>query len=257
MEKQTKGLKIKRIVILLILILAAAAFIFYAFLMKPYQRVLLAAKNTFGSKNYGGYILRDGDDFLLSGRIKTMGQSLGFKTALTKDKVLISLPGLSDKLFTYDYRNDNNGYFPDKLGKKNLALFGKMLASVYDTENADNASKAVKTATSFLKSLPQGELEKKAITVGKHSEDCKGYYFDTEQGRISCYIFRGKLVAIENEDGSFFMENEIIHLGEDFTAKIQKTEKTFTLTGEEFDIGNASRADFEAIVLERIIKELN
>ncbi len=250
-----KRKKLPIIIFGVIALFAIIFFVWFNFFMKPYQRVLLAAKKTFGSKNYGGYILKTDDGFQLSGRIKTMGQSLGFKTELNKDNVLISLPGLSDKLFVYDYRGENDGYFPKKLGVTNVALFGRILESVYDTEKATSAKDAVKSATSLLKNIPQGKTDKKAFSVGNHTEDCDGYYFDTEYGRINCYIFRGKLAAIENEDESFFIENEIIHIGDDFTAKINKTEEPFTLTGEEFNIGKAQRADIEALVLERMIRE--
>lgn len=107
-----------------------------------------------------------------------MGYSSSFDFAmnLTKDEFQMQIPYVSDKVFTYNYKEENTGYLMQEMDADDIKLVNKMFEYVYEAKYDDETDKEFYNAVlDEYKSLEFKEVKAAKFEVNGKDRSCDGY----------------------------------------------------------------------------------
>ena len=67
--------------------------------------------------------------------------SIDFLADIGADSVQVEVPTISERLFTYDYRNEKSGYLLEMVDQDTLDAVDATLKAAYDNQNSDEFRK--------------------------------------------------------------------------------------------------------------------
>ncbi len=116
---------------------------------------------------------------------------------ITDGQVQASTPFLSDILFVYNYREDNDGYLMDQLSEDEIALINQMFEMIYDLKSTTASNTEVnediaKSIEEWYDAIEVEKLEdKEEFEIDGKDKKCTGYRMyiteDTVVGLLEIY----------------------------------------------------------------------
>ena len=102
---------------------------------------------------------------------------------LTKEELQVASPIAGNKVFYYNYKQDNNGYLVNNMGAENIELLNKALEAVYsgdvsvemDKESEKELKEATEKLLTWYKEIEFKKVEKASFTVDGKNKNCVGY----------------------------------------------------------------------------------
>lgn len=99
--------------------------------------------------------------------------SVEFVSRFTDQELLIQVPNMSDKLFVYDYKHENDGFLADVIDTDSV---NKVLEYLYEFEPSNINSEKLKVAVmKELMNLEFEKVSKEKFEIGGKDRTCKGY----------------------------------------------------------------------------------
>lgn len=175
-------------------------------LFKPIKKVLLAGAKTVSDMGSLGETLKDcvslySDEYTLKmdlsmneGDISMEGRcskekkqikgnlnisgapSIDFLADIGADSVQVEVPAISERLFTYDYRNEKSGYLLEMVDQDTLDAVDATLKAAYDNQNSDEfRKKMLKVYADEYNTLEFSKVDAKDFTIDGTERSCKGY----------------------------------------------------------------------------------
>ena len=198
----------------------------------PLAKIMTSAKVTVGvSSKYSGNQISV--DFMKSDKQVQAVARLDnddvsdFKVIANIDKKAVSLyaPKLDDRVFVYDFTQDNDGYIADLLDD-DLDAFNDLLKSV--NEQDDTWIRFSKDVTdSLIKEFKKVKFEKIAsenYTVGDKTKKCKGYQFNIDEELVGSILnsIRKKVDKKEYEEALSALMREDVDIDDMFDDLIEE-----------------------------------
>lgn len=117
---------------------------------------------------------KSGKQFL--GTISQYSTNIDFIMNLTEDKFQMQIPYISDKIFTYNYTGENDGYIMDLLDEDEVKALNSLLEYFYNLKASDDASKKFQDKVlEEYKSLEFEDAKSEKFEVDGKERTCKGY----------------------------------------------------------------------------------
>ena len=103
--------------------------------------------------------------------------SIDFAMNLTKDELQVQIPYISDKIFTYNYTGENNGYLMEEMGSEDeIESLNKMLEYFYNAKSGKQAGEEFYDALlDEYKTLEFEEVKGAKFEVDGKDRVCEGY----------------------------------------------------------------------------------
>ncbi|MBR6223576.1 MAG: hypothetical protein IKQ71_09070 [Lachnospiraceae bacterium] len=222
---------------LLVIFLSGFAVFKSGIVLKPAEKVYLAAEKTLKANPFAGSLIKASDrltsnnytvdfdatgrilfasmsvkgsmtkkskDFGLTGSASMGSQSYDVEALLDKDSIKFRSSMLGpDRIFAYNYRKDNTGYLVTSMGPDKIKELNNALQAAYDnSDKSGKLSKSIKAATRrFIKSLPVEKAEKRNITIGGKDRSCAGYTFSITGADFAGYLDQVRDITYESVYG--------------------------------------------------------
>ncbi len=158
----------------------------------------------FSSMSVKGSMTKKGKDFGLTGSTSLGSQSYDIEALLDKDSIRFRSSQLGpDRIFAYNYRKDNTGYLVTSMGADKVKELNELLKAAYDnSDKGGSMYKSLKSATRrFIKSLPVEKAEKRNITIGGKDKSCAGYTFSITGADFAGYLDQIRDITYESVYG--------------------------------------------------------
>ena len=102
--------------------------------------------------------------------------SIDFLADIGADSVQVEVPTISERLFTYDYRNEKSGYLLEMVDQDTLDAVDATLKAAYDNQNSDEfRKKMLKVYADEYNTLEFSKVDAKDFTIDGTERSCKGY----------------------------------------------------------------------------------
>lgn len=112
----------------------------------------------------------------MNGSINAYSADIDFALNLTKDKLQVQIPYISDKIFTYNYTGDNTGYLMKELDSDEVEALNKLIEYCYNSSYNDEAVEKLKDAVADeYKTLEFESVKEEKFEVDGKERSCKGY----------------------------------------------------------------------------------
>ena len=99
-----------------------------------------------------------------------------FLAGIDKDEIKVSAPLLGDKIYTYNYNEEKNGYLAESMGADNVELLDKLCKQIYsDEEQKKKLSELSKKYSEMYKKLEFESADKESFEVDGKDRKCAGY----------------------------------------------------------------------------------
>ena len=135
---------------------------------------------------------------------------------LSKNDVKVQLPDYSNKIFSYNYKEEKTGYLADEIGEDNLEIMDNMIEYVYDNDAEKDAKKLSKDVLGVFRDLKFTKASKKSFDINGKDKNCKGY--TTTIGADEAEAFLDVVWEYYKNRMRSFTEDVT---GEDFTEDMQ------------------------------------
>lgn len=116
---------------------------------------------------------------------------------IDKEEVKLSIPAVSDKVFTYNYKEKKNGYIAEE-AEEELEMVDQMLSTVFDDKNRDEINK--KFTKAMMKTWNDLKFEKagkETFEVDGKDRKCKGYQVEITEDTLMDFMDNLEEVAAE------------------------------------------------------------
>lgn len=101
---------------------------------------------------------------------------IDFIAGIADDELKVQIPYVSDKVFTYNYVEEKNGYLPEMMGEEQIEAFDKMLQTMFNTEDKNGLNeKAYDALLEEYEKLEFEDASKETFEVDGKDRECKGY----------------------------------------------------------------------------------
>lgn len=130
-------------------------------------------------QNYGvemAYRVKD-DKQQMAGSL-LMGGIIGmdFGIEMSGSEIRAQIPAISDKVFSYNCKEEKSGYLAEMMGKEKLAAFDKMLERICDTKAQEEMTEELYNAMmKEYESMEFKEASKETFEIDGKDRSCKGY----------------------------------------------------------------------------------
>lgn len=204
-------------------VVAVAALVAILFLTgvfsSPQTKIITAFANTFKetsemTKAFSGFYVMWGDSYTVGMEIDAEGQYMDFQYAVKgKDKQLsgnislddtpeieflagideslvkAKLPDLSDYVFTYNYREEKNGYLVQEAGEETITAIDALCEMLYEQKDQNSSNEEMKKVYEELfKGWEVESVDKAEFEVNGETVNCKGYRTVITQDKVMALI---------------------------------------------------------------------
>ncbi len=99
-----------------------------------------------------------------------------FNASLDSDALKVSIPMISDRVFSYYYDSANDGYLMSQMSREEIEMLNSSLHSLYSNENGTEFLEDIKDSIKDeIKSLDFEKVPSQSYEVDGSSRTCKGY----------------------------------------------------------------------------------
>ena len=158
--------------------------------------------------------------------------SVDFTMNITEDELQVQIPYISDKVFAYNYKEENTGYLMEELGsEEEVEALNKMLEYVYKVQPSDDATEKLYDAVlDEYKSLEFEDAGKEEFEVDGKDRSCKGY-----ETVITKENIQNLIDAYEEIIGEQYEEMEELMLDLDPSYTMESYTQTFDALRAELE----------------------
>jgi hypothetical protein len=111
---------------------------------------------------------------------------------LTGSEVKLAVPDYTDKVFTYNYQEDKDGYIAevleDEFGEDAIKLIDNSLKYLYDNGAEDDLKKMTKDCVKQFNKMKFTKAEKESFEINGKDRTCKGYTTTLDQDSLEAYV---------------------------------------------------------------------
>ena len=151
--------------------------------------------------------------------------SIDFLADIGADIVQVEVPTISDRLFTYDYRNEKSGYLLEMVDQDTLDAVDATLKAAYDNQNSDEfRKKMLEVYADEYNTLEFFKVDAKDFTIDGTEHSCKGYQTVVTKDNVN-HVIDG-LEALYGENYQELME-ALDLTAADFVASMREAVEEF------------------------------
>lgn len=102
--------------------------------------------------------------------------NMDFAVGMSKDKIMAKIPFISDKVFSYSYKGEKNGYLTEQMAEEEVKAFDKLLERICDTEAQEQLTEELRDVLlEEAEKLEYKEAPEKTFKVDGKDRKCEGY----------------------------------------------------------------------------------
>lgn len=151
--------------------------------------------------------------------------SIDFLADIGADSVQVEVPTISERLFTYDYRNEKSGYLLEIVDQDTLDAVDATLKAAYDNQNSDEfRKKMLKVYADEYNTLEFSKVDAKDFTIDGTERSCKGYQTVVTKDNVN-HVIDG-LETLYGEDYQELMD-ALDLTAADFVASMREAVEEF------------------------------
>ena len=151
--------------------------------------------------------------------------SIDFLADIGADSVQVEVPTISERLFTYDYRNEKSGYLLEMVDQDTLDAVDATLKAAYDNQNSDEfRKKMLKVYADEYNTLEFSKVDAKDFTIDGTERSCKGYQTVVTKDNVN-HVIDG-LETLYGEDYQELMD-ALDLTAADFVASMREAVEEF------------------------------
>lgn len=151
--------------------------------------------------------------------------SIDFLADIGADSVQVEVPTISERLFTYDYRNEKSGYLLEMVDQDTLDAVDATLKAAYDNQNSDEfRKKMLKVYADEYNTLEFSKVDAKDFTIDGTGRSCKGYQTVVTKDNVN-HVIDG-LETLYGEDYQELMD-ALDLTAADFVASMREAVEEF------------------------------
>ena len=151
--------------------------------------------------------------------------SIDFLADIGADSVQVEVPTISERLFTYDYRNEKSGYLLEMVDQDTLDAVDATLKAAYDNQNSDEfRKKMLKVYADEYNTLEFSKVDAKDFTIDGTERSCKGYQTFVTKDNVN-HVIDG-LETLYGEDYQDLMD-ALDLTAADFVASMREAVEEF------------------------------
>ncbi len=149
---------------------------------------------------------------MLSGVFGVSGiPDIEFNAMLDSEALRMSIPSVGDQVYSYYYREDNDGYLMENMDRETVEAMNSTLASLCSSDDQKERADKLKDAVlDEIKSLEFEKISSEKFEVDGKDRDCKGYM---------TYITPDNIINILDAYEAFFIDG----FGEEIASEMSES----------------------------------
>ncbi len=150
---------------------------------------------------------------------------IDFAAGLTASQLKLQIPSLDDRVFTYNYVEEKDGYITEVLAQDEIEVLDMLLDLVYSSNDQQSISEdMVKIILDEYRSLKYEKVDKEEFEVNGKDRKCKGYKTTFTEDNWLNIIDGIENIYLDNYDNIILTEMEIFESFEDTRDSIEELE---------------------------------